>query len=141
MTTFILGAIVGLCAWLLFFAVRWLQPRFWPPARRQERYRIRLRKTREELRQARKAEEASVAAYLSMGERRAAWAMGSPGGSCLKEGKTVVIPPQSPAGPLTTASPTTVSLSDAEQAIIVATIPPSSPSALPGTPNGPAGRA
>jgi len=78
------------CAWKI---LAWLQPRFWPPARRQERYRMRLRKTRDELRRDRVAEESSVASRLSMEERRAAWAMGSPGGSCLKEGKTVVIPP------------------------------------------------
>ena len=71
MTDFFLGTIVGLCAWLLFFAVWWLHPRFWPPARRQERYRIRLRKTRKELRQARKAEETSLASRLSVEERRA----------------------------------------------------------------------
>jgi len=71
MTTFILGAIVGLCAWLLYFLLRWLQPRFWPPARRQERYRIRLRKTKDELRRDRVAEETSVASRLSAGERRA----------------------------------------------------------------------
>jgi len=93
MTTFILGAIAGLCVWLLFFLLRWLQPRFWPPARRQERLRIRLRKTKDELRRDRVAEEGSLGSRLSVKERRAAWAMGSPGGSCLKEGKTVVIPP------------------------------------------------
>jgi len=71
MTTFILGAIVGLCAWLLYFLLRWLQPRFWPPARRQERLRIRLRKTRDDLRRDRVAEETSVASRLSVGERRA----------------------------------------------------------------------
>ena len=30
----------------------------------------------------------------AMAQRREAWAMGSPGGSCLKEGKTVVLPPE-----------------------------------------------
>ena len=71
MTDFFLGTIVGLCAWLLFFAVWWLHPRFWPPARRQERYRIRLDKTKDELRRDRVAEEASLASRLSVPERRA----------------------------------------------------------------------
>jgi hypothetical protein len=108
MTTFILGAIVGLCAWLLFFAVRWLQPRFWPPARRQERYRIRLRKTREELRQARKAEEASLASRLSVKERRALHSLGP-----------------SPAGSPTMESPIRVKVSGAGLVSTEATIPPS----------------
>ena len=50
------------CAWKI---LAWLQPRFWPPARRQERLRIRLRKTRDELRRDRVAEETSVASRLT----------------------------------------------------------------------------
>jgi len=152
MTTFILGAIAGLCVWLLFFLLRWLQPRFWPPARRQERLRIRLRKTKDELRRDRVAEEGSLGSRLSVKERRAAWAMGSPGGSCLKEGKTVVIPPLPPeeeyderlakvlsppstGGPPTTASPITDNSWAVQEAVLMSPpIPPSSPLAPTTTP-------
>jgi len=58
-------------AWFLAWMRRLPQLAFWPFNRRQERYRIRLRKTRDELRRDRVAEEVSVASHLSVGERRA----------------------------------------------------------------------
>jgi len=108
MTMFGLGTIVGLCLWPLLYAAQWLRRRFWPPARRQERYRIRLRKTREELRQARKAEEASLASRLSVKERRALHSLGP-----------------SPAGSPTMESPIRVKVSGAGLVSTEATIPPS----------------
>jgi len=62
------GTLALFGAWRM---LAWLQPRFWPPARRQQRHRIRLRKTKDELRRDRIAEERSVGSRLSVKERRA----------------------------------------------------------------------
>jgi len=72
-------------AWHLLCAGRWLRRRLWPTFSEQVDGRFIPYKP--------PLPHPLWAVDTAMAQRRAAWAMGSPGGSCLKEGKTVVIPP------------------------------------------------
>jgi len=136
---FLVVIIVGIALIVLLPGGRWnLLPQlaFWPFSRRREEA-LRMRLLRDKIASRRTwrgdlerrvtalekkvAEETSVASRLSVGERRALHSLGP-----------------SPAGLLTTASPTTANPSVAEPGTTAVKTKPLLPSVLPGTTSGPA---